>query len=315
MRFGVAIEAPIEWPELLALARELDRSTRYEFLWITDSLIPNGALDEPRLEAWTLLAALSQATSRLRLGVLVSANALRHPALLAKMATTLDHLSQGRVELGLGAGWPGQNRRYGIDFWRRPERHARLEEAVQVIKRLWTEARPSFAGGYYRLEEPPYSPANLQLPHPPILIGGGHERMLRTMARHADAVNPMIDFPEARERIARLCRECGRDPTALRWTQEIQLFLNDDPAMQARAIEWAARQYGMSEPRIRETSLFGSLEQVREAVERQRAFGVQELYLFQLPRVHRKSLLRFSEEIIPGFAARPGCGHARDTLG
>jgi alkanesulfonate monooxygenase SsuD/methylene tetrahydromethanopterin reductase-like flavin-dependent oxidoreductase (luciferase family) len=152
-----------------------------------------------------------------RLGVLVSGNAYRHPAVLAKMVTTVDHISEGRVELGLGAGWPGQNRRYGINFWKRPERLARLEEAVQVIQRLWTEPRPKFAGKYYQLDEPPYSPPNVQRPHPPVLIAGGSDPMLRTIARYADAANPMIDITEAREKIAHFCREWGRDPASIRW--------------------------------------------------------------------------------------------------
>jgi alkanesulfonate monooxygenase SsuD/methylene tetrahydromethanopterin reductase-like flavin-dependent oxidoreductase (luciferase family) len=302
MKFGVSIEAPIAWPELLSLAQDIDRSTRYEFLWISDSLIANGPPDEPRLEAWTLLAALAHATSRVRLGVLVSGNAYRHPAVLAKMVTTVDHISEGRVELGLGAGWPGQNRRYGINFWKRPERLARLEEAVQVIQRLWTEPRPKFAGKYYQLDEPPYSPPNVQRPHPPVLIAGGSDPMLRTIARYADAANPMIDITEAREKIAHFCREWGRDPASIRWTQEAQMFLNDDSTLQARALAWASQEHGLSEDQVRQSSLFGSLEEVRAAVERQRALGVQELYLFQLPSVHRKSLVRFSDEIIPAFA-------------
>jgi alkanesulfonate monooxygenase SsuD/methylene tetrahydromethanopterin reductase-like flavin-dependent oxidoreductase (luciferase family) len=109
--FGYCVEAPVEWPELLALATELDRSSRFDSFWIADALFPNGPADSPRLDAWTALAAIAGATSRLRLGVLVSGNAYRHPAVLAKIVTTIDHISNGRVELGLGAGWPGENRR------------------------------------------------------------------------------------------------------------------------------------------------------------------------------------------------------------
>ena len=114
MRFGVAIEAPMQWRDLLALAIEIDANSRYDFFWISDALIANGPPEDPRLEAWSALAAIAQATSRVRLGVLVSGNAYRHPAVLAKMVTTIDHISGGRIELGIGGGWPGENRRYGI---------------------------------------------------------------------------------------------------------------------------------------------------------------------------------------------------------
>jgi len=301
MRFGVAIEAPIAWPDLLALATEIERNTRYDFLWISDALVANGPPDLPRLDAWVALTAIAQATSRLRLGVLVSGNAFRHPAVLAKMVTTVDHISNGRVELGFGAGWPGENRRYGIDFWKRPERMARFEEAVQVIKALWTQTRPKFDGAYYRLDEPPYSPANVQHPHPPILIGGGSEAMLRTIARYADAANPMIEVTDAFGKIDGYCREIGRDPSVIRRTLEIQLFLHDDPAVQRRAVEWAAKQYGRTEEQVRTESLFGSVDAVRDGVRRLRDAGLQELYLFQLPSVHLKSLRRFSDEIIPAL--------------
>lgn len=302
MKFGVSVEAPILWPELLALAREIDTRTRFEFLWIADSMEANGPEDAPRLEAWTLLAAIAHATSRVRLGALVSGNAYRHPALLAKMATTLDHISGGRLELGLGAGWPGGNPRYGIEFWRRPERIARLDEALQVIRALWTTPRPKLEGRYYRLDQPPYSPPNVQRPHPPITVGGGSDAVLRAVARHADAVNPMIDYAEARAKVAGFCAELGRDPASLRWSQEIHFFMNDDPAVQARALEWASAQQGQTEEQVRRTTLFGSLHDVREGVKRQRDQGVDELYLFQLPRVHLASLRRFSDEVIPAFA-------------
>jgi alkanesulfonate monooxygenase SsuD/methylene tetrahydromethanopterin reductase-like flavin-dependent oxidoreductase (luciferase family) len=232
---------------------------------------------------------------------MVSGNAYRHPSLLAKMVTTLDQISGGRIELGIGAGWPGENRRFGIDFWKRPERMERLEEALIVIKALWTENRPKFEGRYYRVDAPPYAPPNVQRPHPPILVGGGSEAMLQIIAKHADAANPMIDVAEAFPRIDALCREIGRDPTTIRRTNETPLFLHDDPAVQAQAVAWSIAQNGGTEEQVRGRSLFGNLEDVRSGVRRFADAGVQELMVFQLPRVHAKSLMRFSSEVIPEF--------------
>lgn len=300
--FGYCVEAPIDWPDLVALATELDKNSRFDSFWVSDALLPNGPQEWPRLDAWTALAAVAQATERLRLGVLVSGNAYRHPALLAKIVTTIDRISGGRVELGIGAGWPGENRRYGIEFWRRHERLERLDEAVQVIKLLWTQERPFFAGRYYRLDEPPFSPKNVQQPHPPILIGGGSERMLGAIARYADKASPMIDPGEAKARVAAYCAGIGRDPNEIRWVGGGWFFLNDDEAVQKRAAAYGAQLYPESEEAIMRGDLFGSLEKVKAGVRRQFEAGMDEIVVFQLPAVHLKSLLRFSEEVIPAAA-------------
>ncbi|MEX2227879.1 MAG: LLM class flavin-dependent oxidoreductase [Dehalococcoidia bacterium] len=301
MRFGVSVEAPIAWDELLQVARTIDAESRFASLWISDAMMGNGPPDDPRLDAWSALAAIAQATSRVRLGVLVSGNAYRHPALLAKMATTIDHISNGRLELGIGAGWPGENRRYGIDFGTRRERAERLDEAVQVIRALWTQERPVFRGDHYSLDGPPYSPQNIQWPHPPILIGGGSDAMLRIIAKYADAANPMINLAEANEKIDAYCREIGRDPKEIRRTLETHLFMHDDPAVVRRASEIAREQFNTSDDELAR-QLFGSLEEVRSRVRRSAEDGLDELIVFQLPRVHLKSLMRFSDEVIPSFA-------------
>ena len=298
-KFGYCFEAPTAWPEMLEIARTLDERSNFDSLWIADSLLPNGPLDEPKLEAWTALAAIAQTTSRLRLGLMVAANPMRHPSLTAKIVTTLDHISNGRVELGIGAGWPDPQRRFGIDFYTRAERAERLAESLEVIKLLWTTSRPTFKGTYYELNEPPYRPANVQQPHPPILIGGGSDAMLRAVAKYADAISPMIDINEARTKVEAYCAEIGRDPSTIRWTGGGHFFMHDDPAVQQRAMEVALSQYSDSEEEIRSGGLFGSAEDVRNGVRRRIDDGCSEIVMFQLPRVHMKSLLRFSDEIIP----------------
>jgi len=298
--FGYIVEAPMEWPDLLALASELDRNSRFDIFWMADALVPNGSLDEPRLDAWTALAAVAQATSRIRLGVHVSGNAYRHPAVLAKVVTTLDQISGGRAELGIGAGWPGENRRFGIDFWRRPERIARFDEAMQMIKLLWTEAHPSFNGRYYRLDAPPFSPPNVQRPHPPILIGGGSNGMLRAIAKHADKASPMIDTAEAMRKVVAICAEIGRDPAEITWVGGGPFFMHEDPRVLEAAVRYTVER-GATEEEARAAWLFGSAERVAAGVRSQVELGVREIDMFQLPRAHLKSLLHFSDDVIPLF--------------
>lgn len=307
MKFGVAIEAPIEWPELLSVAQEIDRNSGFDIFWLSDSLAGNPP-EAPRLEAWSALAAIAQATSRVRIGILVSGNVYRHPSLLAKMATTVDHISGGRLEVGMGAGWPGDNAPFGIPFGTRRERRERLMEAVEVIKLLWTTERPVFEGRYYRLDGPHFSPANVQQPHPPIHIGGGHEDLLRFAAKHADAVNraqsPVTLDVRARETFEKIddyARAEGRDPASIRRTVELQMFLNDNPELQRMAAQWAAVLYNMTEEDVRTTSLFGTAADHIASIERLAEAGVEEVNVFQLPQLHLKSLLRFSEEVIPAF--------------
>jgi alkanesulfonate monooxygenase SsuD/methylene tetrahydromethanopterin reductase-like flavin-dependent oxidoreductase (luciferase family) len=301
-RFGYCFEAPTPWPEMLELALWMDRESNFDSLWIADSLMPNGPPDEPKLEAWTALAAIAQATTRLRLGLLVAANPFRPPALTAKIVTTLDHISGGRVELGIGAGWPERPRRFGIEAWTRKERAERFGESLEVIKLLWTQERPRFKGTYHELDEPPYSPPNVQQPHPPILIGGGSDTMLRLAARYADAVSPMIDINVARSKFESYCDEIGRDPSSVRWIGGGWLFLNDDPAIQRRALDAAVAQYGDPEEEIRRGGLFGSVDDVTAGVQRQIDDGCSDVIIFQLPKVHAKSLARFSDEVIASVA-------------
>jgi alkanesulfonate monooxygenase SsuD/methylene tetrahydromethanopterin reductase-like flavin-dependent oxidoreductase (luciferase family) len=301
INFGVAFEAPVEWDALLDAAVEIDRATGYDYLWISDALVGNGDLDGPRLDAWTALAAIAQATSRVRLGVMVSGNAYRHPAVLAKIATTVDHISGGRLEFGIGAGWPGENRRFGIDFGTRKQRHERLAEALSVITALWSGTRATFAGEHYRLDDAPFSPLPVQKPRPPIFVGvagSEHERLLRTAARYADKTD--VNAPGL-SRLSVYAREYGRDPSSIARALETPFFMHDDPAVVERAMAYARQQYSGAEGDVDNLGVFGTPAQVRDAVARMAGEGWSEIYLFQLPRVHIKSLLAFSEQVIPAF--------------
>jgi F420-dependent oxidoreductase-like protein len=207
----------------------------FAHLWVFDHFNPiaGNPLDGPIWEGWALLAAMAEATSRVRIGSMVTGNTYRHPGVLAKMGVTVDHLSGGRLEFGLGAGWAEvEHAMLGLDFPRVGERLRRLEEACIVVKKLWTEERADFEGRYYRLTGALAEPKPLQRPHPPIWIGGGGEqRTLRTVARHADVWNLAGGSIEmARHKVEVLRRHCddvGRDAADIRLSVQVRLALDD----------------------------------------------------------------------------------------
>lgn len=311
MKFGVAAtQSETSWEELLSLWQELDGDSNFDQLWLMDHFVTGmGAAfgsDGPCMEGWTSLAALAQATSRVRLGILVTGNTYRHPAVLAKMATTVDHISGGRLEFGLGAAWHEyEHQAFAIPFHTVKERLDRLDEAAHLIKLLWTQDRPKFDGRYYQLDGPPYNPPNVQKPHPPILIGGsGEKRTLRVVARYADASNVAGTPEDVRHKwdvLDQHCRDAGRDPSEIRRTIQIPLFLNEDPAFQQRVIQGMSSFRGVGEEEARNSVLLGGVDDVKRHVQRYADAGVQELIVAQFPRSHRESLLRFSQEVIPAF--------------
>ena len=212
--------------ERFCLAEELG----YDHAWLVDHFVDtDGDLDKPCLEAWTLLAAVAARTERIRLGVLVSSNTFRHPALLLKEAVTVDHVSGGRLTLGVGTGWhEPEHRMYGIPFPPAAERVDRLEEAVQVMDALMTRERTTFEGRHYRVRDAPFEPKPVQHPRVPLLIAAHRPRMLRLAARHADVWDTFPPLPKAAtagmtddlanrvRMLERACRDVGRDPRSLR---------------------------------------------------------------------------------------------------
>ena len=230
LRFGMFLsQASRSWDEILAdflQAEELG----FDHAWLVDHLVDtDGAPEDGCLEGWTLLAAIAARTSRIRLGVLVSSNTFRNPALLLKEAVTVDHISGGRLVLGIGTGWhEDEHRRYGFDLPPAPERVDRFEEAVQLISLLMSQDRTTFDGRYYRLEDAHLEPRPVQQPRIPILIAAHRPRMLRIAARYADQWDTFAAIPgtatdgvedEIADRIAALdaaCAAIGRDPAEIR---------------------------------------------------------------------------------------------------
>jgi F420-dependent oxidoreductase-like protein len=201
--------------------------------------------DGPIFEAWALLAAMAAATSRTRVGCAVTGNTYRHPAVLAKAAVTVDHLSGGRLEFGIGAGWAeNEHTMLGLPFGTAGDRADRLEEACQVIRSLWTQARASFAGQYYQLTGAVAEPKPVQQPHPPIWIGGaGRRRTLRIAAQHASVWNAPGGSPEEVAELSgvldRHCADIGRDPSEIRRSVQVRMPAAPDELL-ASAAAYAA---------------------------------------------------------------------------
>jgi len=244
LSFGVKTsQQGLTYDEILRVWREADQIPLFEHAWLWDHMVPlRGDIRGPALEAWTLLAALAAQTSRLRLGVIVTSNRLRSPTLLAKMAATVDIISGGRLDLGIGVGGSrvaGENpaireyEAYGVPLVSPDEAVRDFAESCEIIRRMWTEKEPfDFDGRSLQLKGAVCEPKPLQQPHPPILIGGWGERVLRIVAEYADIWNCPANTVEQFERknaiLNEHCAAIGRDPNEI--VRSIQMIVRcDDP--------------------------------------------------------------------------------------
>ncbi len=221
LRFGLkASGQAISIEDLRAVWRIADEGG-FDHLWDFDHLASIGPAgpDRPIFEGWALQAAMAEATSRVRIGCLVTGNTYRHPVVLAKLAVTVDHLSGGRLELGIGAAWAEiEHQMYGIEGL--DHRVGRLSESLQIMKSLFTQERTSFEGRYYHLTDAIANPKPVQKPHPPVWIGAQGETTLRLTARHADVWNISGGDPafvqEVSAKFDQACAAVGRSPDEVR---------------------------------------------------------------------------------------------------
>jgi F420-dependent oxidoreductase-like protein len=232
------------WQDMLAVWCEADGIDLFESGWTFDHFYPIFSDSTgPCLEGWTTLAALAQATTRLRLGTLVTGIHYRHPAVLANMAATLDIVSGGRLEIGLGAGWnEEESGAYGIPLGTPSERSDRFEEGCEVIINLLSRETTSFSGKYYELRDARCEPKPVQRPHPPICVGGsGERRTLRTAARFAQHWNfvggTVEEFARKRDVLHEHCADIGRDPKEIVLSSHVRLDPDGNPTS---AVEAAA---------------------------------------------------------------------------
>ncbi len=229
------------WEDIKATLAAME-SGRWVSAWFFDHFLPPWSVTEevfdhdsiPTLEGWSLLCGAAAVTRRLRLGLLVAGNTYRNPALMAKMAATVDQMSNGRLQIGIGAGWNvREHQAYGWEFPSLKERSDRLEEACKLMKMLFTaDGLVDFKGRYYTLKQAPFAPKGVQHPHPPILVGGkGEKRTLRTLALYGDIMN-VIAGPEEFKRLVgvleRHCEAVGRDPATIRKTVHVPIRIVAD---------------------------------------------------------------------------------------
>jgi F420-dependent oxidoreductase-like protein len=192
-----------------------------------------GGPDEPMLESWTTISALAGITTKIKLGTLVTGIIYRHPAILAKISATLDVLSKGRLFMGIGAAWNQEESfAYGVPFPSTKERLLRLEEVIQIIRKMWTKSKATFNGKYYQIKDAYCNPKPLQKPHPPIMVGGGGERnTLRIVAKYADACNLFGSLETIKRKLCILnehCKNVGRDYDSILKTKLGVVLIDND---------------------------------------------------------------------------------------
>jgi F420-dependent oxidoreductase-like protein len=254
MRLNLMIEGQegVSWEQWVALASACE-SSGLEGLFRSDHYATiSPFLERGSLDAWATLSALAAVTSRIRLGTMVSPATFRHPSVLAKSVVTADHVSGGRVELGLGAGWYADDHtRYGFPFPEAPVRMEMLAEQLEIVHRQWSEESFSFAGKHYTLEDCHAEPKPVQTPHPPVILGGAAKRRsARLAARWADEYNTTFALPEecAKRRavLADAWEAEGRDPATLRFSLMTGCVIGEDGADAVRRAGRVAERQGRS---------------------------------------------------------------------
>jgi F420-dependent oxidoreductase-like protein len=312
VRIGIQTsQENLEWPQLLDFWRFLDKETKFDSVWTMDHFVPpnpGADISGPCMEGWTTLTAGAQATERLRFGCLVTGNTYRHPFLLAKMAASVDQISNGRLEFGIGAAWhEGEHHAYGVPFPSVKERQDRLEEAVQLIRLLFDSDGPvNFDGKHYQLHDAPFSPKCVQRPHAPIFIGGGGEkRTLRTVARYGDGMNVQGGLDMVKHKIdvvEQHCRDAGRDPGEITKSLFAPVIMLDDEERVKQTRERFAPLLGVSPEDAERQVIIGTPKHVREMIQRFADIGISYITMMSRPPYKFDLYRRISDEVVAAFA-------------
>jgi alkanesulfonate monooxygenase SsuD/methylene tetrahydromethanopterin reductase-like flavin-dependent oxidoreductase (luciferase family) len=303
-RFGVTLpQIKRSWPEARDAALEFD-ALGYDAVWVCDHVYGVPAPQLPIFEAWTELAAVAALTERVELGTLVTPPFFRNPAILAKQVATLDHISNGRAVVGLGAGWfQPEFEGTGSAFPKLAERMVALEETAQILKALFTEERASFEGKHFRLVDAICEPKPVR--RPPILIGGGGERVLMgIVARHADIWNNLAVFqPQLGAKIEALKRRCDqerRDFDSLEISQQCVVVISADEKSAREDLAKAHKVYGgHMGAALEEHGIWGTPDRVIEQIERHRALGCTSFAMEFFGRDTRIPARLFAEKVLP----------------
>jgi F420-dependent oxidoreductase-like protein len=282
---------------------ELAERLGYDSLWVYDHFhnVPRPA-HEAVFECWTTIAAISQRTSRIRLGQMVGCASYRNPGLLAKITSTVDVISGGRLDWGVGAGWyENEYTAYGYDFPAPKVRIGMLRETVEIVRSLWTEPETSYDGRYFQLRGAQCDPKPVQQPHPPILIGGGGEQLtLRVVARLADRANfggKPEEWAHKREVLKGHCKDVGRDEDEIEKTWSPEVFVRETE----QEIEAAGSRSFWGEPAEswRAGNLVGTPEQVAEKVQQYVDLGCTSFMPWCSDYPDDTTLRLFAEQVIP----------------
>jgi F420-dependent oxidoreductase-like protein len=277
----------------------------FDSFWVMDHFhqIPMvGKVEEPMLESWTTLSVVAGLTTKIKIGTLVTGITYRYPAVLAKVAATLDVLSKGRLFMGIGAAWnEDESDAYGIHFPPASERLSRLEEAIQIIHKMWTEEpSASFNGKYYQIHNAYCNPKPIQKPSPPILVGGGGEKKtLKIVAKYADACNLFGSAETVKRKLNILkehCKTIGRDYDSILKTKLSIIVVDDDKQMAEKKIEQIFK--GMPEEQIREFAIYGTPEDVLRQIRLFEQFDIQYLIVDLDPSRELEALDVFANKII-----------------
>ena len=288
---------------LRAVVSEAEASN-FDSFWVMDHLHQIrgvGQPQEPMLEGWSTLAVIAGFTNRIKLGTLVTGNVYRHPSILAKIGSTLDVLSKGRLFMGIGAAWnEEESAAYGIPFPPTRERLRRLEEAVQIIRGMWTQERTTFEGQYYRIREAYCNPKPIQKPHPPIMVGGmGERETLRIVAKYADACNLFGSADTVRRKLNVLrehCKAVGRDYDTILKTKLGHVIIDRDQRLLEQTV---AKRFGnVPEQSRKEMVTFGQPEEVRREIEIFRDVGIDYFICNLEPDRELEAIRLFADEIV-----------------
>lgn len=292
---------PVEaFESVTRIARAADE-TGYRTLWVPDHLTTIPPSQEMIFEAWSMITALARETSRVRLGQLVTGNGYRNPALQAKLASTVDVISHGRLTFGIGAGWWEPDYvGYGYEFGTPRTRLAQLAEAVQIILGMWTEDETTFEGEYYQVRGAVNQPKGVQRPHVPLMIAGGGEKVtLRLAARYADACNVLESPERLRHKFAVLrehCEQVGRDYAAVHRTTSTLCIIRDTDD-EARALVPPGAEFAYPGD-LAGYGLIGTLDTVRERIAAYADAGVQELAISFEDPTSEEQVREFAKHVI-----------------
>ena len=274
-------------------------------LWLYDHLYGPGMPEMPSLEAWTLATALLSRTDHLRVGHMVLCNQFRHPAVLAKMVTTLDQVSAGRLQLGIGSGSiEDEHRRTGLDWGTFADRSERLAETLEILTQAFANQAIDFTGKHFTVRQMPIVPGPVQRPRPPIIVGGvGEKYTLPLVARYADVWNvPTYALGQLEHKLSVLrsnCKDIGRDPASIVLSVEAVMALAPDDASLPKTREIAERRFGGPGFGLREGGLVGTAGVIVDRLRQLQGMGFQQVVLFTHDRASDQTLELLASTVIP----------------